>query len=42
MMDVITLKDGAQTAYRDWGEARPIPVSHGWPLSGDPTGGSVR
>lgn len=31
----ITLRDGAQMFYRDWGNGQPIVFHHGWPLSGD-------
>ncbi|WGM38208.1 alpha/beta hydrolase [Caulobacter sp. NIBR1757] len=31
----ITLKDGAQLFYKDWGTGQPIVFHHGWPLTGD-------
>ena len=31
----LTMKDGTQIYYRDWGSGQPIVFSHGWPLSGD-------
>jgi len=34
-MDMITVKDGTQIFYKDWGKGQPIVFSHGWPLSGD-------
>jgi non-heme chloroperoxidase len=34
-MSTLTLKDGTQIHYRDWGSGQPIVFSHGWPLSGD-------
>ena len=34
-MGKITVKDGTQIFYKDWGNGQPIVFSHGWPLSGD-------
>jgi non-heme chloroperoxidase len=34
-MGTITVKDGTQIFYKDWGAGRPIVFSHGWPLSAD-------
>src|ERR1700757_3225126 len=36
-MATITLKDGTQMFYKDWGpkDAQPIVFHHGWPLSSD-------
>src|SRR6201992_550210 len=36
-MATITLKDGTQIYYKDWGpkNAQPIVFHHGWPLSSD-------
>src|SRR5271155_3331532 len=36
-MTTITLKDGTQIYYKDWGpkNAQPIAFHHGWPLSSD-------
>lgn len=34
-MPFITVKDGAQIFYKDWGAGKPILFSHGWPLSAD-------
>jgi pimeloyl-ACP methyl ester carboxylesterase len=34
-MDNITLKDGTQIYYKDWGTGQPLFFHHGWPLSAD-------
>jgi len=34
-MPYITVKDGAQIYYKDWGAGQPIVFSHGWPLNAD-------
>jgi len=34
-MGYITVKDGTQIFYKDWGSGQPIVFSHGWPLSAD-------
>ena len=34
-MPTITLKDGTQMFYKDWGSGQPIVFHHGWPLSAD-------
>jgi len=31
----ITVKDGTEIYYKDWGTGRPIVFHHGWPLSSD-------
>jgi non-heme chloroperoxidase len=33
--NTITLKDGTQIFYKDWGSGQPIVFHHGWPLSSD-------
>src|SRR6195952_415816 len=34
-MPYITVKDGVQIYYKDWGTGQPIVFSHGWPLNAD-------
>jgi non-heme chloroperoxidase len=34
-MGFITVEDGTQIYYKDWGSGSPIVFSHGWPLSAD-------
>ena len=34
-MSYITVEDGAQIYYKDWGAGRPVLLSHGWPLNAD-------
>jgi non-heme chloroperoxidase len=33
--DTITVGDGTQLYYKDWGSGSPVVFSHGWPLSAD-------
>jgi non-heme chloroperoxidase len=34
-MPTITVQDGTEIFYKDWGTGQPIVFHHGWPLSGD-------
>ncbi|MBM7774721.1 non-heme chloroperoxidase [Actinokineospora baliensis] len=34
-MPYVTTADDARIYYKDWGEGRPVVLSHGWPLSSD-------
>jgi non-heme chloroperoxidase len=34
-MATITVKDGTEIYYKDWGSGRPVVFSHGWPLTSD-------
>src|ERR1700759_5529608 len=34
-MTTVTKTDGTEIFYKDWGSAKPIVFSHGWPLSSD-------
>jgi non-heme chloroperoxidase len=34
-MPYVTAADGAQIFYKEWGEGRPVVLSHGWPLNSD-------
>ena len=40
-MATITVKDGTQIYYKDWGTGQPIVFSHGWPLSADDWDGQM-
>jgi non-heme chloroperoxidase len=40
-MPTITVKDGAQLYYKDWGTGQPIVFSHGWPLTADDWDGQM-
>ena len=34
-MGKVTVKDGTEIFYKEWGTGQPIVFHHGWPLSGD-------
>jgi non-heme chloroperoxidase len=34
-MTYLTLRDGTDLYYKDWGTGQPVVFSHGWPLSAD-------
>ncbi len=34
-MPTITLRDGTEYYYKDWGTGQPVMFSHGWPLNAD-------
>ncbi|MQA65253.1 MAG: alpha/beta fold hydrolase [Alphaproteobacteria bacterium] len=34
-MGTLTMMDGTEIFYKDWGEGQPIVFHHGWPLSAD-------
>jgi non-heme chloroperoxidase len=34
-MPSVTVKDGTQIYYKDWGTGQPLVFSHGWPLNSD-------
>jgi non-heme chloroperoxidase len=40
-MDKITVKDGTEIYYKDWGTGQPVVFSHGWPLSADDWDGQM-
>lgn len=40
-MSTITIRDGTQIFYKDWGEGQPVVFSHGWPLTADAWDGQM-
>ncbi|WP_221391245.1 alpha/beta fold hydrolase [Dyadobacter sp. NIV53] len=40
-MPKITVKDGTEIYYKDWGTGQPLVFHHGWPLSGDDWDGQM-
>jgi len=40
-MGKITVKDGTEIYYKDWGTGQPLVFHHGWPLSGDDWDGQM-
>ena len=40
-MSTITVKDGTQIYYKDWGTGQPLVFHHGWPLSADDWDGQM-
>jgi non-heme chloroperoxidase len=40
-MSTITVKDGTEIYYKDWGEGPPVTFSHGWPLNADAWDGQM-
>ena len=34
-MPMLTMKDGTDIFYKDWGRGQPLVFHHGWPLSAD-------
>ena len=34
-MPFVTTADGTEIFYKDWGQGRPVVLSHGWPLDSD-------
>src|SRR6201986_1578948 len=40
-MSKITVKDGTEIYYKDWGTGKPLFFHHGWPLSSDDWDGQM-
>jgi non-heme chloroperoxidase len=40
-MSTITVKDGTEIYYKDWGTGQPLVFHHGWPLSSDDWDGQM-
>jgi non-heme chloroperoxidase len=40
-MSFITMKDGTEIYYKDWGDGPAVTFSHGWPLSADAWDGQM-
>src|SRR6188768_194340 len=40
-MSKITVKDGTEIYYKDWGTGQPLVFHHGWPLSSDDWDGQM-
>ena len=40
-MSTITMKDGTEIYYKDWGKGPAITFSHGWPLNADAWDGQM-
>jgi non-heme chloroperoxidase len=40
-MATITVKDGTEIYYKDWGSGQPLVFHHGWPLSSDDWDGQM-
>lgn len=41
-MNFVTMSDGTQIYYKDWGSGQPVVFSHGWPLSADAWDGQMQ
>ena len=40
-MTTLTLRDGTELYYKDWGDGPVVTFSHGWPLSADAWDGQM-